>query len=129
MRKFLIPTLLLALISPSCAAILGIGAGVVISQDMQDSNTFVAQVEEDIDVAWAMVKVSLAKQSKVPLHVDNSLRAAVARIDDADVTVSVEIYDMSQVRLIVSARKMGVTSREIAELVFNRVVQNFAKAQ
>jgi hypothetical protein len=125
MRKILVPTLLLALTSSSCAALLGIGAGVAISQDMQDSNTYTAQLKKDIDVVWATVKVSLGKQTELPITVDNDMRAAVARIDDADVTVSVENFNLEQVRVIVSSRKYGVSNKEISQLVFSRVMKNF----
>lgn len=126
MKKIIVPTLLLALTSSSCAALLGIGAGVAISQDMQDSNTYTAQLQDDIDVVWATVKVSLAKQTKTPMSINDDMRAVVARIDDADVTVSVENFNLEQVRVIVSSRKYGVSNKEISELVFSRVMKNFS---
>ena len=101
------------------------GAGVVISQDLMDNNTFVAQLSEDVDVAWATTKVSLGKQTDLPLTLDEDRRTAVAMIDDARVTVSIEAYDVDRCRLLVSARKYGVTNGEIADLVFNRLLENF----
>lgn len=126
MRK-IVPTalLLLPLVGASCAAVLGVGAGVVISQDMLDSNTFVAQLNEDVDVAWATAKASLGNQSEVPIRTDDDVRGAIATIDGAEVTVSVEAYDLDQCRLIVSARKYGISNGEIANLVFNRILTNF----
>lgn len=109
----------------SCGALLGVGAGVVISQDLMDNNTFVAQLSEDVDVAWATTKVSLGKQTDLPLTLDEDRRTAVAMIDDARVTVSIEAYDVDRCRLLVSARKYGVTNGEIADLVFNRLLENF----
>ncbi len=126
MRTSLVLALLaLPLALSSCAALLGVGAGVVISQDLMDNNTYVAQIAEDVDVAWATVKTSLGKQSEKPMHVDEDRRAAVAQIDNAEVTVSVEAYDLNRCRLIVTARKYGVSNNEIAGLVFNRLLQNF----
>jgi hypothetical protein len=122
----LLPLLLLVPAALSgCAAVLGVGAGVVISQDLMDNNTFVAQIAEDLDVAWATTKVSLGQQTEVPMQIDDGRRVAVAEIDDARVTVSVEAYDMGRCRLLVSARKYGVSNGEIAELVFNRLLENF----
>lgn len=126
MRRFASTALLLLpLIGSSCAAVLGVGAGVVISQDMLDSNTFVAQLDQDVDVAWAIARASLGEQSEIPIRVDNDVRGAIATIDGADVTVSVESYDLNRCRLIVSARKYGISNGEIADLVFNRILTNF----
>lgn len=119
--------LFLALVTPGCAAILGIGAGVVISQDMMDNNTYVAQVREDVDIAWAVAKSSLSQQASKPIEVDEDLRTATATVDDAIVTVSTEAYDLKQTRLAVSARKFGVANGEIAELVFNRILDELAR--
>jgi hypothetical protein len=123
--SFLTALLVLPLLSTSCAAVLGIGAGVIISQDMLDNNTFVAQIQEDVDVAWSVAKASLGGQAEMPIHVNEDQRGAVAVIDGADVTVSVEAYDLNRCRLIVSAQKYGVSNGEIAELVFNRILNNF----
>jgi len=126
MRRLPLPLLLLLpLVGTGCAAVLGVGAGVVISQDMLDSNTFVAQLDEDVDVAWAMAKASLGKQSEIPIRVDDDVRGAIATIDGAEVTVSVEAYDLNRCRLIVSARKYGISNGEIADLVFKRILANF----
>jgi len=123
----LIALFALPLFASSCAAVLGIGAGVVISQDMLDDNTYVAQIDEDIDIVWAVSKASLAGQSKMPLHVNEDVRGAVAEIDGAQVTVSVAAYDLNRSRLVVSAKKYGVSNGELAGLVFNRIMENFKK--
>lgn len=125
MRKLLLSSLLLVLTTSSCAAVLGVGAGVVITQDMMDSNTFVAQLKQDVDVAWATTKASLGQQSEVPMHIFNDVRSATATIDGAEVTASIEVYDLNTCRLIVSARKYGVSNGELAQLVFNRILKNF----
>ena len=119
--------LALPLLTSGCAAVLGLGAGVIISQDMLDNNTYVAQIEEDVDVAWAVAKASLGGQAELPLQVSQDVRGAVGVVDGAEVTVSVEAYDLNRCRLIVSARKYGVSNGEIAELVFNRILQNFSR--
>lgn len=127
MRQTAILALLLALVTPGCAALLGIGAGVVISQDMMDNNTYVAQLKEDVNVAWTVAKSSLSQQSDKPIEVDEDLRVATATIDDALVTVSVEAYDMNLTRMLVSAKKYGVSNGEIAEMVFNRILNNLSQ--
>jgi hypothetical protein len=126
MRTTLLTALFaLPLISSGCAAVLGIGAGVIISQDLLDNNTFVARIEEDVEVAWTVSKASLGGQSDMPVRVNEAERGAIARIDGADVTMSIEAYDENTCQLIVSARKFGVPNGEIAQLVFNRILENF----
>ena len=128
MRTTLLTALfVLPLISSGCAAVLGVGAGVIISQDMLDNNTFVARIDEDVQVAWAVSKASLGGQAELPIRVNDSERGAIARIDGADVTISVEAYDQDTCQLIVSARKYGVSNGEIAQLVFNRILENFSE--
>lgn len=127
MRKTALLALLLALVTPGCAALLGVGAGVVISQDMMDNNSYVAQLKEDVNVAWAVAKSSLSHQASKPIDVDEDLRVATATIDDAKVTVSIEAYDLNQTRLTVSAKKYGVANGEIAEMVFNRILKQISE--
>jgi hypothetical protein len=127
MRKTALLALLLALVTPGCAALLGVGAGVVISQDMMDNNSYVAQLKEDVNVAWAVTKSSLSHQASKPIDVDEDLRVATATIDDAKVTVSIEAYDLNQTRLTVSAKKYGVANGEIAEMVFNRILKQISE--
>ncbi|MCB9915448.1 MAG: hypothetical protein H6828_09915 [Planctomycetes bacterium] len=126
MRSSALLALLLALVTPGCLAVLGVGAGVVISQDMMDNNTYVAQVRESVDVTWAVAKASLSQQASDPIDVDEDLRTAVGMVDDATVTVSVEAFDLDQTRLAVSARKFGVANGEIAEMVFDRILDRLA---
>ncbi|MFT7487245.1 MAG: hypothetical protein ACI9F9_003105 [Candidatus Paceibacteria bacterium] len=126
MGKLFLSTVLLALTTSGCA-VLGLGAGVVISQDMMDSNTFVAQLNEDVDVAWATTKASMGRQSDQPIHIFDDVRSTTANIDGAEVTASIEVYDLDSCRLIISARKYGVPNGDIAELVFGRVLQNFSE--
>ncbi len=119
--------LLLSLITPGCVALLGIGAGVVISQDMVDNSTYVAQLKEDVNVAWAIAKSSASHQASKPIETDEDLRVITATIDEAVVTISVEAYDMNQTRLQVSAKKFAVANGEIAEMVFNRILKRMAQ--
>jgi hypothetical protein len=127
MRQTALLALLLALVTPGCVALLGVGAGVVISQDMMDNNSYVAQLKEDVDVSWAVAKSSLSHQSSKPIDVDEDLRVATATVDDAKVTVSIEAYDLNQTRLTVSAKKYGVANGEIAEMVFNRILKQISE--
>lgn len=108
----------------SCGALLGVGAGVVISQEALDSNTYVAHIPQDADIVWATAKSSLSRQSTELIQVDESLRKARAVIDGANVDLSVEVFDLNRSVMRVSAKKFGVSSGEIAEMTLNRVLRD-----
>ena len=124
MRSTALLAAILCLILPGCVALLGVGAGIVISQDILDNETYVAQLQEDVDVAWAVAKSSLSHQSESPLEVEDDLRTARGLVDDADVIVSVEAYDLNRCRMSVSASKYGISNGEIAEMVFDRILKD-----
>jgi hypothetical protein len=123
MRQTAFFALLLCLVIPGCAAAAAVGAGIVISQDVLDNETFVAQLNEDVDVTWSTAKASLAKQSSAPIEMDDDLRVANGKVDNAEVIVNVEAFDLNRCRLSVSATKFGINNGEIAEMVFNRILK------
>lgn len=125
MRSTALFAVLLCLILPGCAALLGVGAGIVISQDVMDNELYVAQLQEDVDVVWAVAKSSLSHQSDEPLDVKDDLRTATGVVDDAKITVSVEAYDLNRSRMSVSASKYGFSNGEIAEMVFDKILKQF----
>ena len=125
MRSTALIAVLLCLILPGCAALLGVGAGIVISQDVMDNELYVAQLQEDVDVVWAVAKSSLSHQSDEPLDVKDDLRTATGVVDDAKITVSVEAYDLNRSRMSVSASKYGFSNGEIAEMVFDKILKQF----
>ena len=119
------PIAALALVLPlasGCAALLGVGAGVVISQEVVEGETHVAHLNEDATRVWAVTKSTLSHMASEPIDVDEDLRTATGKVDGANVSVGVEVYDLNRSLLRVSARKYGVSSGEIAEMVLNRVV-------
>lgn len=124
MRHKLITSLLIALALPGClAAAAGIGAGIIISQEM-DANTYITHLQQDADVVWATAKATLSHQATEIIEPDEDLRKATARIDNADVTVSVEVYDLDRCTLRVSARKYGVANGELAQMVMSGIVRD-----
>lgn len=122
MRKALSVLLLLVPVTQGCvAAALGVGAGVLVSQDLTNNNTYVGQLNKDSNKVWASAKTTLSHMSLKPIDVDNDTRTATADIDGASVTVNVETYDLNQSRLKVAAKKYGVNNGEIADHVFKRI--------
>ncbi len=123
MSKTLLSLVLLAPLFHSCAAAaLGVGAGVLISQEMMDNNIFVGQLNSDVNKVWSSTKTTLSHSSLKPIDVDNDVRTATAEIDGAKVTVTVETYDLNRSMLKVTAKKYGVNNGEIAQMTFNKIV-------
>ena len=129
MRKLLRTSLLLAPLSLGMA--LGLGgclvagaaaAGILVSQEVLDNNVYVATLDRDANQVWASAKVALNRASLKPIDVQDDVRQAVADIDDAKVTVSVETYDLNRSTLRVSAKKYGVNNGEIAKMVYDKIL-------
>ena len=115
--------LAIALCTPACfPALLGVGAGVVISHEVLENNTYVAQVSEGAALTWAISKSSLTHQSDDPITVNDDLRTATGNIGDASVTVSVETFDDDSCRLMVSARSYGLNDGPSAEAAFQEIL-------
>jgi hypothetical protein len=130
MRQILCLALFSAALLSSCGALLGVGAGVVISQEALDNNTYVAQIDRDADLVWATTKASLSHQSEELIEVDEDIRQVEAVIDGATTKVSVEVYDLRRSVVRVSARKFGVANGEIAEMVLDKLLADLeAQAQ
>ncbi|MCH2105757.1 MAG: hypothetical protein MK291_03870 [Planctomycetes bacterium] len=122
--------LAVALCTPACfPALLGVGAGVVISHEVLENNTYVAQVSEGAALTWAIAKSSLTHQSDNPIMVDDDLRTATGDIGDANVTVSVETFDDDSCRLKVSARSYGLNDGPSAEAALHQILTDLNEAR
>ena len=128
---FLLASLLAALfVTPACfPALLGVGAGLVLSHEVLDNNSYVAHVDEGAALTWAIAKSSLTHQSSDPVTVDNDLRTATGMVDGAKVTVSVETYDDDNCRLMVSARKYGVNDGTAAKAALQQLLADLLEAR
>jgi len=122
--------LAVALCTPACfPALLGVGAGVVISHEVLENNTYVAQVSEGAALTWAIAKSSLTHQSENPIMVNDDLRTATGDIGDAKVTVSVETFDDESCRLKVSARSYGLNDGPSAEAALQQILTDLNEAR
>lgn len=111
-----------------CVALLGLGAGVVVSQEVLANQTYVAHLDTDAETAWTVAKSSLAHQADGPIDIDEDLRVAKGEVDDARVTVSVEVFDLDRSVLKVSAKKYGIVNGEIAQMVMERIVRRLEES-
>jgi hypothetical protein len=127
MRNLIPAVLLLLPLSASCAAVLGVGAGVLVSQEMLDNQSYVARLDLGSSRVWPSAKTTLSHMSLKPIDVDDALKSAVAEIDQAKVTVSVETYDLEQSLLRVSAKKYGVDNGEIAKMVLDKILADLER--
>ena len=86
-----LPFLLAALLlTPACfPALLGVGAGLVLSREVLANKTYVAQIDLNAAVTWAYCKSSLTHQASYPIKVDNDLRTATGVVGGSDVTITV----------------------------------------
>jgi hypothetical protein len=127
LASLLTVTALLTVTTAGCAAVAAGAAAVVISQDVLDNNVYVARLDRPAEIVWASAKVALSHLSPKPYDVQDDVRTAVADVDDAKVTVSVDTYDLNRSTLRVSARKYGVNNGEIAKMVYDRILQELDK--
>ena len=122
--------LAIALCTPACfPALLGVGAGLVLSHDVLDNNTYVTYLDEEATLTWAIAKSSLAHQASSPITVNDDLRTAGGAVDGATVTVSVETYDSNRCRLMVSAHKYGINDGEAADAILQQIVAEIHEAR
>lgn len=128
MPKSLLALVLFAPLIQGCvAAALGVGAGLVVSQDVLDNNTYVAHLNVDVNRTWASVKTSMSHASLKPMDVDNDVRKVTAEVDGAKVIASVETYDLNRSVVNVSAKKYGVSNGEIAKMVLDKILNDLEK--
>ena len=122
--------LAVALCAPACfPALLGVGAGLVLSHDVLDNNTYTAHVNERAALTWVIAKSSLTHQASDPIKVNDDLRSAEGKVNGATVTVNVEVYDNVSSRLMVSAHKYGVNNGQAAEQVFKHLLTDLQEAR
>jgi hypothetical protein len=124
----LAPIVLSALVlvpaAASCAAVVAVGAGVLVGQQVLDDSIYVGQLSTDANRTWAQTKTTLSHMSTKPIGADNELRRAIADVDGAKVTVVVETYDLNRSQIRVSATKFGFSASETARVVFERITQD-----
>lgn len=120
--KIALLTLPLTLPLSGCLVAGAVG-GVVLSNEMVDNRAYVSHVDKDAKVVWNTVKDFLSKESPELIEFDDQTRIAKAKLDDANVTVTVEAFDLDKSVLTVSAKKFmsTVNDGEFAKIVMERL--------
>jgi hypothetical protein len=102
-------------------------AGVVVSQEVIEDNTYIGHINADVNKVWAQAKISLGKLSPTPIDVQNDMRRATADVDGATVKVTVETFDLNVSVLRVSARRYGIASGDDAKYAFDKIWEDMRK--
>ena len=124
----IISTGILCLSLTSCAgAIIGLGAGLLISQEVLDNQVYVTQLNSDVEDVWTVTKRTLADMSTTVLDVDDDVRMVRGTIDHGTVTATVEAFDLDRTTLRVKAVKYGVNSGDLADVVSRRILRNLER--
>lgn len=111
--------LALAALSSCVVAAVGVTA-VVVSQEFLD-NAQVAFMEEDYEVVWEQTKRTLQRMASDPVEIDEELQAATVDIEGSHVTAHVEIYDVGETKLSVSAKKWSFYDAARANQVITQI--------
>jgi hypothetical protein len=126
-KLFLLVALIAAPLLPGCLFATAAAAGVVVSQEVIEDNTYIGHIQADVNQVWAQAKISLGKLSTEPIDVQNELRRATADVDGATVKVAVETFDLNVSVLRVSARRYGVASGDDAKIAFDKIWDDMRK--
>lgn len=104
-----------------CAPVAVVGAAIVVNQEFAD-NAQVAIVEDDVAFVWASVKSTMTHMTTDLLQVDEDVLAVRTYVDNAQVTVQVERYDVGETRIRTAAKKLLVYNDEVARKVQERII-------
>lgn len=126
MRSAISLVLLLSL-APACAPLVIGGGAVLASQSVIEDSTYIVQVKVGVELAWASSKATLSHLSLKPVDTDDDSRKAIAEIDSAKVTVTVEAYDLDQSVVKVSAMKYGIRDGATAAMVKDRILSDLER--
>lgn len=104
-----------------CAPVAVVGAAVVVNEEFAD-NAQVAIVKEDVAFVWASVKSTMTHMTTDLLQVDEDIQAVRTYVENSQVTVQVERYDVGETRIRTAAKTLMVYNDEVARKVQERIV-------
>lgn len=109
------------LVLNGCAPVAVVGAAVVVNEEFAD-NAQVAIVKEDVAFVWASVKSTMTHMTTDLLQVDEDIQAVRTYVENSQVTVQVERYDIGETRIRTAAKTLLVYNDEVARMVQERIV-------
>ena len=114
-----------ALLSGCVVAAVGLTTA-VISHEFTN-NAQLAFMREDHRVVWEQVKLTLDDLAPEPVEIDDELQAARCTINSAAVTVYVEIFDVGETKLSVTAHKYGFYNSDSASSIITRIKRDLGR--
>jgi hypothetical protein len=104
-----------------CAPVAVVGAAIVVNEEFAD-NAQVAIVKDDVAFVWASVKSTMTHMTTDLLQVDEDAQAVRTYVENSQVTVQVERYDVGETRIRTAAKTLMVYNDEVARMVQERIV-------
>lgn len=117
---------LLAPLAAGCVAVAaGAGVGYIISQDVLPEEVYRAQVRDDADRVFRVASETLGFRVEPGTEVEKQEfpRVAKGKVDGADVTLTVEAYDIDRTIIEVKAERPLRRDGALAEEILNDVLR------
>ena len=121
--------LALPLFSGCAAAVAGAIGGLVISNDLTGANIYETRLNVDVSKVWPTVKTTLSDASLETIEINDEVRMAKAKIDNATVTVSCEAYDLDKTVMRTRASKFAgtINDPDMAKVIQERIILRLEK--
>lgn len=108
----------------SCIVVAGAGAGYLVSREVLPNDVYQAQVAQDVDTVWAQAKTTLRDMKIGEFKTTDYPRRIETTVDEADIEVVVEAYDLNRTIIKVQAERYLTSKGAIAEKVLNRILDD-----
>lgn len=126
-RRSLLPLLAVLSLASGCIVAAAAGVGYVVSQKVLPGEVHTAQVKDDVERVFRVATETLGilVDPGTEVTTQSAPRSARCQVDGADVTVTVEAYDLERTDLRVEAertlRKDGATARMVLDEILRRL--------
>ena len=119
----------LAFSQTACILAVGAGAGYLVSQEVLPNQVHQAQVKLDVESVWAQAQTTVREMKVGEFSITYYPRRIETTVDQAEVEVIVEAYDLNRTIIKVHAERYLTSNDEIAEKVLNRILDDFGVAR
>lgn len=119
----------LALSQSACFVLVGAGAGYLVSQEVLPNQVHQAQVKLDVETVWAQAQATVRDMKIGEFSITDYPRRIETTVDQAEVEVVVEAYDLNRTIIKVHAERHFKSNDEIAKKVLNRILDDLSVAR
>ncbi len=131
MSKLLAASLLALTASlSSCIVLVGAGAGYMIGQEVLPGEVHQAQVLLGVEPVWAQAKDTMADLADLGsggIETTDYPRRIECEVDDAEVEVEVQAYDLNRTIIKVSAKRLLKRDGELAGQILNTILDDLGE--